>query len=69
MTTNEFYKQKIAAELRQVQAKLAEFDEPGKKSPTIICVNRTKSVDAPKNNVKQRGEVNKDVWDLLRYCI
>jgi septal ring factor EnvC (AmiA/AmiB activator) len=75
MSTKDAYKQKIEAELERVQAKLAEFEAP-KKSLTADArikyakqINNLKQkVNATRTQLTERGEANKDVWDLLRYC-
>ncbi len=75
MSTKEFYRQKIEAELELVQTKLAEFETPGKSLPTNVHIKYAKQVDNLKQKIdvtkarlKERGGANKDVWDLLRYC-
>jgi phage host-nuclease inhibitor protein Gam len=75
MNSKEAYKQKIEAELKRVQVKLAEFEAP-KKSLTADAhikyakqINNLKQkVNTTKAQLTERGEANKDVWDLLRYC-
>ncbi len=75
MSTKESYRQKIEAEWKLVQAKLAEFETPEKSLPTNVHTKYTKQVDNLKQKIdgtkarlKERGVANKDVWDLLRYC-
>lgn len=75
MNTKESYRQKIEAELKRVQTKLAEFEAPGKSLPTDVRIKYAKQVDSlkqkidtTKSRLKERGESNRDFWDLLRYC-
>jgi hypothetical protein len=75
MNSKESYKQKIVVELRQVQAQLAEFEAPKKILTADACIKYAKQinnfkqkVNATRTQVKERGEANKGVWDLLRYC-
>lgn len=75
MSTKESYRQKIEAELKRVQTKLAEFEAPRKSLPTDVRIKYAKQVDSLKQKIdtttarlKERGEANKDFWDLLRYC-
>jgi DNA repair exonuclease SbcCD ATPase subunit len=75
MSTKESYRQKIEAELKQVQTQLAEFEAPEKSLPTNVRIKDAKQVnslkqkiDSTKTRLKERSEANKDFWDLLRYC-
>ncbi len=75
MNSKDVYKQKIEAELKQVQAKLAEFDAQKKRLTVDNRIKHDKQINNPpqKGNARwaqlaERGEANKDVWDLLRYC-
>ena len=75
MNSKDVYKQKIEAELKRVQAKLAEFEAPEKSLSGDARIkydkqlnNPTQKVNATRTQLRQRGEANKDVWDLLRYC-
>ena len=75
MSTKESYRQKIEAELKRVQTKLAEVEAPGKSLITDVRIKDAKQVnslkqkiDSTKTRLKERSEANKDFWDLLRYC-
>jgi hypothetical protein len=75
MNSKDVYKQKIEAELKQVQAKLAEFEAPKKSLTADARIkydkqlnNLKQKVYATRTQLKERSEANKDVWDLLRYC-
>lgn len=75
MNSKDAYKQKIEAELKQVHAKLAEFDAQKKRLTADARIKHDTQLNNPpqKENAKwpqraERGEANKDVWDLLRYC-
>ncbi len=75
MNSKEVYKQKIEAELERVQDKLAEFEAPQKSLTAAAHIkydkqinNLKQKVNAMRIQLKQQGEANKDVWDLLRYC-
>lgn len=75
MNSKEAYKLKIEAELKHVQAKLAEFEAPEKSLTAGARINYAKQsnnikqkVNTTRTQLKERGEANKDVWDLLRYC-
>ena len=68
MATNEYCKQKIAMELRQVQAKLAEFDAPEKKPATNSGNSHARATDTPITKTKGRGVADDAIWDLLRNC-
>ncbi|MBU3944932.1 MAG: hypothetical protein KKB91_11720 [Proteobacteria bacterium] len=50
MNSKEVYKQKIEEELKQVQAKLAEFETPQKSLTADARIKYTKQVD----NLKQK---------------
>lgn len=75
MNSKEVYRQKIEAELQQVQAKLAEFEAPEKRLTADARIkyaehinNLNQKVNTTRTQLKERGEANKEVWDLLRYC-
>ena len=75
MNSQEVYKQKIEAELKQAQAQLAEFEAPQKsftadaRAKYARQINRLKQkVNAKRTLLQKRCEADKDVWDLLRYC-
>jgi type IV secretory pathway TrbF-like protein len=67
MSSKKACKQKIEAELELVQAKLAEF-KARVKILTADARIRHAAQDTTKPKLKERGEANKEVWDLLRYC-
>jgi phage host-nuclease inhibitor protein Gam len=75
MNTKGPYRQKIEAELKLVQTKLAEFESPKKSLTADARIKYAKQVDnlkqkidATKAKLQERTETNKDFWDLLRYC-
>jgi len=68
MATNEYCKQKIAMELRQVQAKLAEFDAPERNPATNSGINHARPTDTPITKTRGRGVADDSIWDLLRTC-
>ncbi len=75
MNSKEVYRQKIEAELKQVQAQLAEFEAPEKSLTADARIkyamhinNLNQKVNTTRTQLKERGEADKDVWDLLRYC-
>ncbi len=68
MATNESSRHELAEQLRQVQAKLAEFDGPGASPAIFDDLNHRWSGEPPRTTTIKPGEVNDAIWNLLRFC-